>query len=87
MLFSEERVGIRTADRKYVRWDSGKEEVYDLRADPGESRDVGALEETIRPLRELYATVDHTVRTTPLASARGLHGGSRGPLRALGYVQ
>ena len=39
MLFAEERVGVRTADRKYVLWENGKEEAYDLGADPHLTRD------------------------------------------------
>jgi arylsulfatase A-like enzyme len=34
MLFTEERTAIRTSDHKYIRWQDGREEVYDLRADP-----------------------------------------------------
>ena len=43
MLFAEERTGVRTRDRKCVRWENGKEELYDLAADPGERRDLAAV--------------------------------------------
>ena len=88
MLFSEERIGVRTADRKYVRWDSGKEEAYDLVTDPGESRDLAGLATAVQPLRELLATFERTIgRRALIARTPPPDGDSRGMLRALGYVQ
>jgi arylsulfatase A-like enzyme len=67
LLFAEERVGIRTADRKYIRWESGKEEVYDLDADPAEQRDLAGNDVAVAPLRALWAARDSG--TPPTASA------------------
>ena len=83
LLFAEERIGLRTAETKYVLWDNGKEEAFDLRDDPSELRDRSALGNVVRPMRELFARV-------------GAPSPSIGPavadtdflaLRALGYVR
>jgi len=87
MLFSEEQVGIRTAERKYIRWDSGKEEAYDLAADPAESRDLAALATEIAPLRALHTSFPQATRATPVARAGRLDVDAPDALRALGYVQ
>jgi arylsulfatase A-like enzyme len=67
LLFAEERVGIRTADRKYVRWERGKEEVYDLAADPREQRDLAGTDAIVAPLRALWAARER--ETLPAAAA------------------
>jgi arylsulfatase A-like enzyme len=85
LLFAEERTGIRTADRKYVRWETGKEEAYDLAADPRELRDLAGVETTLAPLRALHADLASNLArptvapTAPPTNAAGL--------RALGYVE
>jgi arylsulfatase A-like enzyme len=87
MLFAEERVGVRTPERKYVRWDSGKEEAYDLAADPGELRDLAALPAVMSPLRELYASLAHGLGEQPVAAPGGPSPASgAAALRALGYL-
>src|SRR6185503_17166325 len=58
LLFAEERVSMRTATAKLVRWANGKEEVYDLRHDPGEQRDLAGDESFAAPLRDEFARVD-----------------------------
>lgn len=87
MLFSEERTAIRTANHKYIRWQDGREEVYDLRADPGERINLVALPEIIRPLRLLSDAIvpppgtAGTEINSPAIDARTKHA-----LEALGYL-
>ena len=38
MGLAERYSGVRTATRKYIKFDSGKEKLYDLAADPHESK-------------------------------------------------
>lgn len=85
MHFAEERVGLRTATHKYVRWDNGKEEVYDLRADPGERIDLAGVDGVAAPLRRM---LDGFEASPPSAAAAAVHpgGATREALRALGYV-
>jgi hypothetical protein len=87
MLFSEERVGVRTRDRKYVRWASGKEEVYDLLRDPREQRDLAGVEATVAPLRRLYAQLDLERASARVATVPALNAKTRSAMRALGYLQ
>jgi arylsulfatase A-like enzyme len=88
LLFAEERIGVRTADHKYVSWENGKEEAYDLRADPGERVDLAGLGGTLSPLRQLYARLNDT-SPVPIAavSQAKREAGTAEALRALGYVQ
>jgi arylsulfatase A-like enzyme/cytochrome c biogenesis protein CcdA len=81
MLFSEERTGLRTATRKYVRWADGKEEVYDLVSDPGERRDLAGVDGEIEPLRALFAAQR---RQQPVTARLGA--GPAELLRQLGYL-
>jgi arylsulfatase A-like enzyme len=88
MLFAEERVGVRTADRKYVLWENGKEEVYDLAADPLERVDLAGVEGVLAPLREAYARLNadsKNVASEPSVRP-GLGGRTAEALRALGYL-
>ncbi|MBI4517709.1 MAG: sulfatase [Deltaproteobacteria bacterium] len=87
MLFAEERVGLRTAGHKYVRWPSGKEEVYNLLQDPRELRDLAGIDAAVSPLRQLFAELDRSTIVRPesvLAPALGEK--TRSALRALGYL-
>ncbi len=88
LLFAEERTGLRTPAHKYVHWDSGKEEVYDLTTDPEERRDLAGIDATLGPLRQLYATIH---RSRPAADGKPqppqLDGGAEQALRALGYLR
>lgn len=88
MLFAEERVGLRTQAYKYVRWETGKEEVYDLTADPGERVDLAGVSATLAPLRQLHAALaqDSTV-VTGTRDAPQLDEGAAQALRALGYLR
>jgi arylsulfatase A-like enzyme len=86
LLFAEERVALRTQDRKYIRWANGKEEMYDLTNDPRELRDLAGSDETLQPLRELYAAVVGN-RAGPVgASVPGSDPRTENALRALGYA-
>jgi arylsulfatase A-like enzyme len=88
LLFAEERVALRTADEKYIRWDSGREEVYDLRNDPQELRDVAAITGTAEPLRLVYAELERDrEKTARPVTAPVLDERTRAALRALGYAQ
>jgi arylsulfatase A-like enzyme len=88
LLFAEERVSIRTASRKYIRWATGREETYDLDADAGEMRDLTVLPEITQPLRQLLAEIEASEETptagmpsTPASTS------TAAALRNLGYVQ
>jgi arylsulfatase A-like enzyme len=87
LLFADERVGLRTHTHKYVHWDIGKEEVYDLVDDPGEQRDLAGVDTVLLPLRQRFARVDDAV---PVASTTGtapvLDATAIEALRALGYA-
>jgi arylsulfatase A-like enzyme len=88
MLFAEERVGLRTASHKYVRWANGREEVYALGSDPGEQRDLVALGDVLGDLQRLYAqTADGAPLAQPPRRAPSLNGATRDALHALGYGQ
>jgi arylsulfatase A-like enzyme len=59
LLFAEEKVALRTERWKYVRWENGKEELYDLASDPRELRDLAgsaSLDWARRLLGETAAT-------------------------------
>ncbi len=86
MLFSEERIAVRTDRRKFVRWDIGKQEIYDLMADPDEHRDLAGVE----PERAAFARAMDDVRDAGGArvSLPGRPGiAEAAALRALGYVE
>ena len=88
LLFAEERIGLHTGDRKYVHWDRGKEEVYDLAVDPGEQRDLAGVGAITAALRSLQAEVDHFGTDAARAAAPGEEPPPTtvAALRALGYV-
>ncbi len=83
LLFSEGKVAVRSARYKYVRWDNGKEELYDLRADPAELRDIAASADLTwaraltsadeAPMPEIVADLEE-------------QGAVRAALHGLGYV-
>jgi arylsulfatase A-like enzyme len=88
MHFAEERVGLRTASRKYVRWEIGKEEVYDLIRDPGELVDLAGVEAEVAPLRAAYARLDGSRKPPPSGQTMPpASGAAREALRALGYLE
>ena len=74
---------MRSARYKYVRWDNGKEELYDLRADPAELRDIAATADLTwaraltsadeAPMPEIVADLEE-------------QGAVRAALHGLGYV-
>lgn len=86
MHFAEERLGLRTPTHKYVRWENGKEEVYDLRRDPGERVDLAGDDAVIAPLRAMsdqFAAASEPNRDSKTVSPTGA---TREALRALGYT-
>lgn len=88
MLFAEERTGLRLQDHKYVRWENGKEELYDLDADPRERRDLAAVDAAAHPVRQLFAAVDGAHGPQPPSSDQPpVNSAMLEGLRALGYVQ
>ena len=63
--------GVRTGGFKFLRWDDGKEELYDLNADPAEARNlIGELPERAAALRR---NLDQSLR-----ELRSPHDASRG---------
>ncbi len=87
MLFAEERTGLRTDQFKYVHWENGKEEVYWLANDAREQRDLAGSNESIRPLRELYAPLAGGAAAGSHAVAPADDGSAEAALRALGYLR
>jgi len=84
MLFTEERVALRTDQTKLVRWANGKEEAYDLVRDPAERRDLAGVEPFVAALRDDLDDLTQAMVPTVARSA-----GANipvGALRALGYV-
>jgi arylsulfatase A-like enzyme len=88
MLFAEERIGIRTADSKYVLWDNGKEEVYYLSTDPQERVDLAGIDGALAPLREAYARLNSNGKSvaSPPSLAPEITSGTAAALSALGYL-
>lgn len=86
MLFAEERIGVRTPTLKYVHWENGKEEVYDLGRDPGERVDLVGSSTLLEPLRRLAAGVDAERANARAGTSPDVDGGTLEALRALGYV-
>jgi arylsulfatase A-like enzyme len=91
----EDRRSVRFGRFKYVRWDqTGREELYDLAADPGESHDLsphGPPElATGRDLLAAFAERSREARRR-LRLGEGeeadLDAGTRARLRSLGYVR
>jgi arylsulfatase A-like enzyme len=81
MLFAEERLGVRTRTRKYVSWENGKEEVYDLVRDPAERVDLAGVARERRRGRRLIAHVPPS--STEASAPPATHAAA---LHALGYV-
>lgn len=84
LLFAEEKVGVRTNQYKYVRWDNGKEELYDLTKDPHELLDIA----TTQDIRWARSLVDRTQRrpATDEATAMSEERATRIALRGLSYI-
>ena len=88
LLFAEERVAVRTLNHKYVRWQSGKEEVYDLMQDPTEQRDLAGVPGAVEPLRQLYSAVNRDAFAPTAQGAQPtLDATTAAALRSLGYLQ
>jgi arylsulfatase A-like enzyme len=85
LLFAEERVGLRTARYKYVRWDTGKEEIYNLEVDPEELRDLAGSSSAREALHPLYAAAVGD-GAAPRAVQPLLDYRAEAALRALGYL-
>jgi len=85
LLFAEERRALRSERFKYIEWAHGKEEVYDLRSDPNERRDLAGQEELIAALRtQLRERV--VAQLVPLGpSAARVDDRTRELMRVLGY--
>jgi arylsulfatase A-like enzyme len=86
LLFAEERVGLRTARYKYVRWDTGKEEIYNLEADPEELWDLAGSSSAREVLQPLYAAAVGD-GAAPRAVQPLLDHRAGAALRALGYLR
>ena len=85
LLFAEDKIGLRTARHKYVRWENGKEELYDLEADPAELRDIAATAD-LTTFRELTREDDAAPPLDDLPDDVEEHGAVRAALHGLGYV-
>jgi arylsulfatase A-like enzyme len=83
LLFAEGKVAVRTAQYKYVRWENGKEELYDLRTDPAELRDIAANSD-LTWARELTSADEAPV--PEIVDDLEEHGAVRAALHGLGYV-
>jgi len=89
LLFAEERVSLRTDDTKYVRWEDGREELFDLRADPSEQHDLAAIPGRVAAARTALAEVDRRRAPAFLTSGGAPPSdlGRAAGLRALGYLR
>jgi arylsulfatase A-like enzyme len=91
----EDRKAVRFCRFKYVRWDlTGREELYDLAADPGERHDIAPHEpQGLAAGRKLMAAFDEQSRDARRRLRLGdgeeaqLDDGTLARLRALGYVR
>jgi arylsulfatase A-like enzyme len=91
----EDRRAVRFGRFKYVRWDlTGREELYDLAADPGERHDIAPHEpQGLATGRELIKAFDEQSRDARRRLRLGegeeaqLDDGTLARLRALGYVR
>ena len=86
--YPEKYVGVRTSRWKYLRRVSdGAEELYDLRADPGETANLAAVETEV--LAELRARQREASEVAPLRPGSPVRDPDaiRDQLRALGYVE
>jgi len=95
-LFWPERarqwVAVRTPEHKYILRGGQSEELYDLRADPGEQRPIDdpvALEEMRSELRRSDARSEEFRKMLPAASRNDFQmpASIRQELEALGYIQ
>lgn len=86
VLIDEEKVGVVSSDWKYLRTRSG-EELYRLGAEPDETRNLAAVEDSLREARE--AALDDLLAQHPLVllDAAEINEELRATLEALGYVQ
>lgn len=78
-------VGLIAGDMKYIR--APKEELYDLKADPNEAKNVFALDK--KAAAKLKASLDGLIKETALPGAsakRTLTAEEQARLRSLGYV-
>ena len=88
MLFADERVGLRTEQYKYVRWDYGKEELYDLWTDPLERLDLAASGERLAVLRATYAAFGAEPNERPRTGSPPIvDERTEAAMRALGYLK
>jgi arylsulfatase A-like enzyme len=81
---------LRTRTHKYVWFSDGREELYDLVADPGETRDVSDVEpELTRGLRQALEAwcVAHRERDLNGVASPELEGEVKRRLAALGYIE
>jgi arylsulfatase A-like enzyme len=85
LIFADEKRSLRTSDLKYVQWSNGKEELYDLRRDPAELRDVSSREELASGFRGALKQTKLAQPThQPIAPQAGTTA-LQERLRALGY--
>jgi arylsulfatase A-like enzyme len=89
LLFAEERVAVRSREWKYVRWEDGREELYDLRSDSAERRNLASVENVVAPLRAMYSELQPREIGIVAADQREREVGldARPGLRALGYLR
>ncbi|MBZ0113753.1 MAG: sulfatase-like hydrolase/transferase [Thermoanaerobaculia bacterium] len=91
---AEATLGLRTERWKYLRFDGGREELYDLQSDPGEQRNLLLEIPDVLELSDFQVVVDFRRRAEEILAARNT---SRGrvevdaltleELRSLGYVK
>jgi choline-sulfatase len=82
----EERVGLRTAEWKFIQ-DGSAEELYDLRADPTESRNLAGERSDVAGRLRARLRAWKAAHPLRLADESKVNPALRETLRALGYVQ
>jgi len=79
---------IRTEEYKLVRGSDGSRRLYDLRTDPGETRDVTADEpETVARLERRLDQWLHTIEQADTDGSVSIEGQRKAQLEQLGYLQ
>jgi arylsulfatase A-like enzyme len=90
--YPEKYRGLRSSHWKYLKTRDGSEELYDLRADPGETENLAreeteALNELRRRLPEILSALRKEPSLAPEKEDAAMDARVREQLKALGYLE